>query len=74
MTREPSITAYDGGPFLVRGPVRIVGEDGEELVIRRAIVPLCRCGRSREAPICDGSHAITRRRAGAAGTSPPDGS
>ena len=61
MTREASITAYEDGPFLVRGPIRIVGEDGEDLDVRREIVPLCRCGRSRAKPLCDGSHGITRR-------------
>lgn len=79
MHRQGSITAYQDGPFLVRGPVTIVGEDGEVMECRREVVPLCRCGRSREAPICDGSHAITRRRRrrahGAAATaSPPAGS
>ena len=52
----PSITAYRSGPYLVRGPVRVIDEDGTALTIRRAIVPLCRCGRSRTKPLCDGSH------------------
>jgi CDGSH-type Zn-finger protein len=52
----PSITTYRSGPYLVRGPVRVIDEDGNVLTIRRAIVPLCRCGRSRTKPLCDGSH------------------
>lgn len=52
----PSITAYRAGPYLVRGPIQVIDEDGQVLTIRRAIVPLCRCGRSRTKPLCDGSH------------------
>jgi CDGSH-type Zn-finger protein len=58
----PSITAYRSGPYLVRGPVRVIDEDGNELTIRRAIVPLCRCGRSRTKPLCDGSHGAAPAR------------
>ena len=58
----PSITTYRSGPYLVRGPVRVIDEDGNELTIRRAIVPLCRCGRSRTKPLCDGSHGATGSR------------
>jgi CDGSH-type Zn-finger protein len=54
--QEPSVTVYRSGPYLVRGPIRVIDEDGSELVVRRAVVPLCRCGRSRTKPICDGSH------------------
>lgn len=64
----PSVTAYRDGPFLVRGPVTLVDEDGEELCLRRAVVALCRCGRSRIKPVCDGSHAPARSRARAAST------
>jgi CDGSH-type Zn-finger protein len=52
-----SISAYREGPYLVRGPVRIVDEDGREVEIRRDVVALCRCGRSRSKPLCDGTHA-----------------
>ena len=53
---DPSITVYRSGPYLVRGDVRLVDEDGTEVILRRAVVPLCRCGRSRTKPLCDGSH------------------
>jgi CDGSH-type Zn-finger protein len=52
-----SIAAYREGPYLVRGPVRIVDEDGRDIEIRRSVVALCRCGRSRTKPLCDGTHA-----------------
>ena len=67
----PSVTAYRDGPFLVRGPVVLVDEDGEELCVRREVVALCRCGRSRIKPICDGSHAAAPARSISA-TSPTD--
>jgi CDGSH-type Zn-finger protein len=52
-----SIHVYPDGPFVVRGDVTIVDERGRELARRRATISLCRCGRSKLAPLCDGSHA-----------------
>jgi CDGSH-type Zn-finger protein len=57
---EASITVYRAGPLLVRGPVRLIDEDGDELLLRRATVALCRCGRSKIRPLCDGTHADGR--------------
>jgi len=54
--REPTITAYRDGPFLVRGPIVVVDEEGRRVEVRRPVVPLCRCGRSRTQPLCDGTH------------------
>lgn len=54
--RAAEIRAYPDGPFLVRGPVTIVDGDGRELHVRRRVVALCRCGRSRRQPLCDGTH------------------
>jgi CDGSH-type Zn-finger protein/uncharacterized Fe-S cluster protein YjdI len=43
------------GPLFLRGPVRLVGPDGE--VIREDTrVALCRCGGSANKPFCDGTH------------------
>jgi CDGSH-type Zn-finger protein len=52
------IRPYPDGPFLIRGPIRLVDEDGQEIEIRRRVVALCRCGRSRLQPLCDGTHAV----------------
>ena len=57
------ITPYRDGPLLVRGPVRIQDQDGEEIVIERDVVALCRCGKSRCRPLCDGTHKLIRFRA-----------
>ena len=54
------ITAYRDGPLLVRGPFRLVDQNGEELEIDRETVALCRCGKSRMRPFCDGTHHLIR--------------
>lgn len=59
---SPTIQAYREGPLLVRGPVVIIDEDGRSLDVRRPVVPLCRCGRSRSKPLCDGAHEATAAR------------
>ena len=50
----PSITPLRNGPLEVRGPVAIVGPDGEVEVVAQAT--LCRCGQSGSKPFCDSSH------------------
>lgn len=41
------------GPLLVRGDLRVATASGE---ITETRVALCRCGHTRNAPFCDGSH------------------
>jgi CDGSH-type Zn-finger protein len=60
---EATITPYRDGPLLVRGPFRMVDQDGEEIEVDRGTVALCRCGKSRLRPFCDGSHKVVRFRA-----------
>ena len=60
---EATITPYRDGPLLVRGPFRLLDQNGEEIEVDRATVALCRCGKSRLRPFCDGSHKIVRFRA-----------
>lgn len=52
----PTIQPLPGGPYLVRGPVRIKLPDGSAALHERAC-SLCRCGHSQNKPYCDGSHA-----------------
>ena len=56
---EARITPYEDGPLLVRGPFRLVDQDGVEIEVTRKTVALCRCGRSRMKPFCDGTHKVT---------------
>ena len=58
-----TITPYRDGPLLVRGPFQMFDQDGEPIEVGRETVALCRCGRSRLRPFCDGSHKLTRFRA-----------
>lgn len=60
---EAVITPYRDGPLIVRGPFRLTDQDGAEIVVDRATVALCRCGKSRIRPFCDGSHKLVRFRA-----------
>jgi CDGSH-type Zn-finger protein len=62
-----SITVCPDGPLLVRGPVELVSADGETVEHPRRVVALCRCGRSRLKPLCDGSHRLSRFRDPATG-------
>ena len=60
---EATITPYRDGPLLVRGPFRMLDQDGHEIEVDRDTVALCRCGKSRLRPFCDGSHKVVRFRA-----------
>ncbi len=44
------VAIREGGPYAVRGPLRIDGEP------RNFRATLCRCGASKNKPYCDGSH------------------
>jgi CDGSH-type Zn-finger protein len=60
---EVTITPYRDGPLLVRGPVRLTDQNGEEIVFERETIALCRCGKSRLRPFCDGTHKLIRFKA-----------
>jgi CDGSH-type Zn-finger protein len=53
---EPSIAVVKDGPLFLRGGVTVVGADGIAYETRNRMT-LCRCGRSRNKPFCDGTHA-----------------
>ena len=57
------ITSYRDGPLLVRGPFVLEDQDGNPIDAGRDTVALCRCGKSRMRPFCDGSHKLVRFRA-----------
>jgi CDGSH-type Zn-finger protein len=56
-----SLTAYPGGPYLLRGRFTIMDSMQTVLDPGRKTVALCSCGRSRVKPFCDGSHKAARR-------------
>jgi len=43
------------GPLWVRGGIPVVSAHGRPYTVRNRLT-LCRCGRSRNKPFCDGSH------------------
>lgn len=56
MSGGARITPYRDGPLLVRGPVTLVDQDGQEIEVHQKTIALCRCGRSARKPFCDGMH------------------
>jgi CDGSH-type Zn-finger protein len=61
---EARITSYRDGPLLVRGPFRLEDQDGNPIDGGgHGTIALCRCGKSRLRPFCDGSHKVVRFRA-----------
>jgi CDGSH-type Zn-finger protein len=57
---DESITLCRNGPLIVRGDVVVLDEDGDEVAGHRATVALCRCGKSRTQPFCDGTHKAVK--------------
>ena len=51
----PEIRPAHNGPLYVRGQVRVETEDGR-LIAEGFRLALCRCGATKNAPFCDGSH------------------
>ena len=52
---ENTITVSSDGPLFARGDVRVTDAAGETL-LEDTRVALCRCGHSRNRPLCDNSH------------------
>jgi CDGSH-type Zn-finger protein len=53
-----TITPYPNGPYLVRGSFVVQDSEGNELPLARRTIALCRCGKSRLRPLCDGTHKL----------------
>jgi CDGSH-type Zn-finger protein len=54
------IVPYADGPYLVRGPVVLRDQEGVGIDAGRRTIALCRCGKSRMRPFCDGTHRLIR--------------
>lgn len=63
---EVVIVPYRDGPLLVRGPFVLRDQDGNDIDVSRRTVALCRCGKSRIRPFCDGTHQVVRFQAASA--------
>lgn len=60
---DPLIEARENGPYLVQGPLKFVNAQGNEELIDRPWIALCRCGGSKQKPFCDGTHSSAGFRA-----------
>lgn len=54
----PQIGVIDNGPLCVTGQVQITNSNGDVLEPRNRVT-LCRCGKSANLPLCDGTHRET---------------
>jgi CDGSH-type Zn-finger protein len=52
---SPEIRVQKDGPYIIRGGINVKRADGQPLEIRYRMC-LCRCGHSKNKPLCDGSH------------------
>ncbi len=56
MPDDVTITPRDNGPYLVKGPVKLIDVTGKEIPVTGDAIALCRCGHSSNKPFCDGTH------------------
>ena len=49
---EPKVEVFKNGPIFVKGPLKYVNEAGEEALMERPHIALCRCGHSSEKRFC----------------------
>ncbi len=54
-TPQTQIEIIENGPAIVKGKCTIVDKNGQESETKE-VVAICRCGKSKNKPFCDGSH------------------
>jgi CDGSH-type Zn-finger protein len=54
-----AVAVTQNGPYWVTGGIPVTMSDGRTLEVRNRVM-LCRCGKSSNKPLCDGSHAVAR--------------
>ena len=60
--KEATITACPDGPYLIRGSYEVIDTDGQTVELVRRTIALCRCGKSAQKPMCDGTHKLSNFR------------
>lgn len=63
LSDEVVIVPYPDGPYVVRGTFSLRDHEGATIETNRRVVALCRCGKSRLRPFCDGTHQLIRSQA-----------
>lgn len=57
---QAHVVIIDRGPIILKGNYQITDRDGSKIVLteqqKTSGVALCRCGKSKNQPFCDGSH------------------
>ena len=68
-----TIRLRPNGPYVIDDEkVKVVDWNGVEYPVTRRPIALCRCGRSKLRPFCDGTHKAIRFRAESGVVEPPD--
>ena len=75
MSEPLEIRCRENGPYVLKGPVRVVDHLGNEFALPQGkdLIALCRCGASKNRPFCDGSHRTCGFVAPERGRVPPAG-
>ncbi|MHB1426665.1 MAG: CDGSH iron-sulfur domain-containing protein [Gemmataceae bacterium] len=76
MSEPVEIRCRENGPYVVKGPVRLIDHLGNQFTIApgKETVALCRCGQTKNRPFCDGSHKTCGfQAADLAAPNPPSG-
>jgi CDGSH-type Zn-finger protein len=58
MSEPLVIRCRENGPYVLKGPVKVIDHLGNEFTIPegKELIALCRCGQSGKRPFCDGTH------------------
>jgi 3-phenylpropionate/trans-cinnamate dioxygenase ferredoxin subunit len=54
---DVEIVVTENGPYRVKGSIRLVDPEGNEIEVIGRDAFLCRCGGSTTKPFCDGTHS-----------------
>ncbi len=56
MSKKPTISTSKNGPLIVENIENLTEVNGNISDVEEPVIALCRCGNSKNKPICDGSH------------------
>jgi CDGSH-type Zn-finger protein len=58
--KKTHIKTIKNGPYMINNLESITQSDGKVVSIKKPAVALCRCGKSKTKPYCDGSHIAAK--------------